>query len=52
MELSGVEFGPGSALRTPVPCKSLTAGVISGSFSNVREEKWALNQQKLWMHAQ
>lgn len=39
MELSGVEFGPDSALRTPAPRKSLTAGVFTGLFSNGRKEK-------------
>ena len=49
MELSGVEFGPGSALHTPALCKSLTDDVFADPFSNVRKDEWALNQQKLQM---
>lgn len=49
MELSGVEFGPDSALRTPAPRKSLSAGVFTGLFYNGRKEKWVFKQQELQM---
>lgn len=50
MELSGVEFGPGSALRTPLFAKNLAAEGFAHPFSNVRKEKRVLNQQKLQRH--
>lgn len=41
---------PRQCTSHPMFCKSLTAGGFADPFSNVRKEKWVLNQQNLQVH--